>query len=46
MAFEDGDLRAAVAERARADLGDKGVRGAGQRPVGRFENPVPRVPGE
>ena len=32
-----------LAEQARADLGDAGRPGAGQRPVGRFENPTPRV---
>lgn len=32
-----------LAEAARADLGDKGVKGKGVRPVGRFENPVPLV---
>ncbi|MFH1923965.1 MAG: sulfatase [Planctomycetota bacterium] len=32
-----------LAEKGRADLGDAGRRGAGQRPVGRFENPTPRV---
>ena len=32
-----------LAEQARADLGDLDKPGAGQRPVGRFENPTPRV---
>ena len=31
-----------LAEKGRADLGDVGRPGAGQRPVGRFENPTPR----
>lgn len=33
----------AHAERARADLGDLGEKGAGQRPVGTMQNPTPRV---
>ncbi len=33
----------AHAERARADLGDKGRRGAGQRPIGTMSNPTARV---
>jgi arylsulfatase A-like enzyme len=32
-----------LAEEARVDLGDVGRRGAGCRPVGRFEDPKPRV---
>jgi arylsulfatase A len=32
-----------LAEQGRADLGDLDRPGAGQRPVGRFENPTPRV---
>jgi arylsulfatase len=32
-----------LADQARADLGDLGKPGAGQRPVGRFENPTPRT---
>ena len=35
-----------LAEKGRADLGDVDRPGAGQRPVGRFENPTPRVRGE
>jgi arylsulfatase A-like enzyme len=35
----------ALAEKARADLGDVDRPGRGQRPVGRFENSVPRVIG-
>ena len=31
-----------LAERARADLGDRGRPGKGQRPRGRVENPTPR----
>ncbi len=34
----------ALAERAREDLGDTGVRGKGVRPAGMVENPTPRVP--
>ncbi len=33
----------ALAEKGREDLGDEGRPGKGQRAVGRFENPVPRV---
>jgi arylsulfatase A-like enzyme len=33
----------ALAEKARADLGDVDRPGKGQRPAGRFPNPVPRV---
>jgi len=33
----------AHAERARADLGDRGKRGAGQRQIGTMKNPTPRV---
>ncbi len=33
----------ALADRARADLGDLGREGRDQRPAGRVENPVPRV---
>lgn len=33
----------AHAERARADLGHKGKRGAGQRQIGTMKNPTPRV---
>ena len=32
-----------LAEEARAELGDVGRRGAGQRPAGRYEQPTPRV---
>ena len=32
-----------LAEKGRADLGDLNRPGAGTRPVGRFENPTPRV---
>jgi arylsulfatase A-like enzyme len=32
-----------LAEKGRADLGDTGRRGAGQRPVGRADAPTPRV---
>lgn len=32
-----------LAEWGRAELGDTGRRGAGQRPVGRYSNPTPRV---
>ncbi len=32
-----------LAEAARADLGDRDRPGTGQRPVGRYENPTPRV---
>ena len=31
----------ALAERARGDLGDRGRRGAGQRPAGIMEDPLP-----
>ena len=34
---------AAFAAKARADLGDLGRKGKGQRPVGTFKNPQPRV---
>ena len=34
-----------LAEAARADLGDRGQPGAGQRTIGRVENPTPRVLG-
>ncbi len=33
----------ALAEKARQDLGDVGRTGRGQRPVGRFAHPTPRV---
>ncbi len=33
----------ALAEKARAELGDGNRRGSGQRPVGRVEDPTPRV---
>ncbi len=33
----------AHAERARADLGDRGRHGSGQRPLGTMKNPSPRV---
>ena len=33
----------AHAERARVDLGDRGKRGAGQRPIGTMKNPTPRL---
>jgi arylsulfatase A-like enzyme len=33
----------AMADKARADLGDLGREGKGQRPAGRFENPKPQV---
>ena len=32
-----------LAEEGRKDLGDTDSRGAGHRPVGRYENPTPRV---
>ncbi len=32
-----------LAEKGREELGDTGRRGKGQRPVGRFEDPTPRV---
>jgi arylsulfatase A-like enzyme len=32
-----------IAEQARADLGDQGVRGQGQRPAGKVRKPTPRV---
>ncbi len=32
-----------LADRARAELGDVGRPGTGQRPAGRVENPTPRV---
>ena len=32
-----------LAQRARADLGDNGRPGKGQRPVGRVEKPTARV---
>ncbi len=32
-----------LAETARADLGDTGISGKGQRPVGRVEKPKPCV---
>ncbi len=35
-----------LAQAARADLGDRDRPGAGQRPVGRYENPTPRVMAE
>ena len=31
----------AIAERARADLGDRGIRGSGQRPPGKVDAPQP-----
>ena len=33
----------ALAEKARADLGDVDLPGCGQRPAGRVENPTPRM---
>ena len=33
----------ALADKAREDIGDGEKRGVNLRPVGRFENPVPRV---
>ena len=33
----------ALADRARADLGDRGKPGKGQRRIGRIENPTPRL---
>ena len=35
----------ALAQRAREELGDTGVRGKGVRPAGTVESPTPRVPG-
>ena len=32
-----------IAEEARKDLGDTGIKGEGQRPAGKVENPVPQV---
>ena len=32
-----------IAEKARNDLGDRQKKGKGQRPIGRSENPTPRV---
>ncbi len=34
-----------LAEAGRADLGDKGLRGAGQREIGKMEGPTPRLLG-
>jgi arylsulfatase A len=34
----------ALAETARADLGDRNQPGLGQRPIGKVDNPTPRVP--
>ena len=33
----------AFAQKARADLGDRGRKGKGQRPIGTVKNPTPRV---
>ncbi len=46
VAAEHPDIVArltALAEKARADLGDKGKPGSGQRVIGHKENPVPQV---